>query len=133
MTPKPTKKIPFSGKLIIGFCTCVVLFAISRITPVLRDAQIVLDSLPENQQYSEPTITLSGKAVHAKTMALNGTTITTQPDGTFSHTLLLSPGYNSITFDAVGPLGKNKKQTHALILKELETGSFAVSTLPLQN
>ena len=134
MTPKPKKKISLSGKLIIGFCTFVFLFAVSRITPVLRDAKVMLDSLPENQEYSNPAITLSGKATHAKTLTLNGTPITTAPDGSFDHTILLSPGYNSITFDVVGPLGKNKKQTHALVLKEHDTGSFAVSSIPsLQN
>ncbi len=133
MTPTSKKKIPFSGKLIIGFCTFVFLFAISRITPVLRNAEVSLDSLSENQEYTEPVITLSGKAVHAKEVSLNGTPITTAPDGSFAHTLLLSPGYNSLTFDVIGPLGKNNKQTHAFVLKELATGSFAVSSLPIQN
>lgn len=132
LTPKSQRNI--GKKIAIGTTLFLVgLFVMSRVTPVLRDAHVVLQTLPEQTELTSPILDISGKAIHAKTLSLNGTPIVTMPDGTFKQTVLLSPGYNSLTFDAVGSLGKTKKQTHAIVLKELETGAFAVSSFPIQN
>lgn len=132
LTPKSQRNI--GKKIAIGTTLFLVgLFVMSRVTPVLRDAHVVLQTLPEQTELTSPILDISGKAIHAKTLSLNGTPIVTMPDGTFKQTVLLSPGYNSLTFDTVGSLGKTKKQTHAIVLKELETGAFAVSSFPIQN
>ncbi len=121
-------------KIAIGaLVACIGLFVVSRITPLLQDARVVLSALPEQTELNSPVLHISGKAIHAKTVALNGTPIVTLPDGRFEQTLLLSPGYNSLTFDTTGTLGKLKKQTHAIVLKETDTGEFAVSSFPIQN
>lgn len=109
------------------------IFVTSRILPVFRGAQITLVQIPETMELTSPTIELSGKVTDTKKITLNGTPVFISPQGTFTQKLLLSPGYNSITFDAVDILGKTKKQTHTFVLKELATGSFAVSSLPIQN
>jgi hypothetical protein len=132
LTPKPQKNI-FKKIILGGVIACVGIFAISRIAPLLSDARVVLSNPPEQTGLSSPVITITGKAIHAKSLSLNGTPIITLPDGTFEQTILLSPGYNSLTFDSTGALGTTNKQTHALVLKEIETGSFAVSSFRVQN
>lgn len=111
----------------------VVVFAGSRIVPIIRGSKIHLDSLPQNTEVTDPLISLSGSAIDTRKLSINGTDVALSPTGSFKQTILLHPGYNTITIDASDTIGHNKKQSYAFLLKELDTGTFALSSLPAQN
>jgi hypothetical protein len=121
--------------VITGFVGILVLgtFVASRIVPLLRGSEITLNQLPEKSELTDSKITLSGTAFDTKQLSVNGTIVPLSPTGTFTQTILLHPGYNTITFDSVDTLHKTKKQTYAFLLKETETGTFALSSIPNQN
>lgn len=125
-----SKKIWLIGTTIIS--GLVLAFVVSRIAPIVRGSDIEL-TIPHNSEVSEPVITLSGLAKDTKKLSLNGSPILLSPTGSFERTVLLHPGYNTITLDTVDKIGHTKKQTYAFLLKELPTGTFALSSLPNQN
>ena len=108
-------------------------FVASRIIPIIRGPQITIDALPESSEVSDPVISLSGSASDTQKLTLNGSDVLLSPDGLFTQKILLHPGYNTITFDSVDGLGHTKKKSFAFLLKELDTGTFALSSLPNQN
>jgi len=119
----------------MGTATLVVLvgvFVASRIIPIIRGSEITLN-IPHDSEVSQPIIALSGSAHDTKKLSINGSPILLSPTGTFERTVLLHPGYNTITLDTVDKIGHTKKQSYAFLLKELETGTFALSSLPNQN
>lgn len=115
------------GLLILG------IFIASRIVPVIRGPQISIDTLPQNSEVSDPMISLTGTATDTKKLTINGTEVLLSPAGEFSQKVLLHPGYNTITFDSSDNLGHTKKKSFAFLLKELDSGTFALSSLPDQN
>ncbi len=117
----------WGGVLLVG------LFAISRIIPIIRGPELHINSLANTSEVSNPVIALSGSASDTKSLAMNGTPVALSPTGTFSQTVLLHPGYNTITFDSTDKLGRAKKESFAFLLKELDSGTFAVSSFPAQN
>lgn len=125
-----SKKIWLIGTTIIS--GLVLAFVVSRIAPIVRGSDIEL-TIPHNSEVSEPIIELSGFAKDTKKLSLNGSPIPLSPTGSFERTVLLHPGYNTITLDTVDKIGHTKKQTYAFLLKELPTGTFALSSLPNQN
>jgi hypothetical protein len=125
-----SKKIWLIGTTIIS--GLVLAFVVSRIAPIVRGSDIEL-TIPHNSEVSEPIIALSGLAKDTKKLSLNGSPILLSPTGSFERTVLLHPGYNTITLDTVDKIGHTKKQTYAFLLKELPTGTFALSSLPNQN
>ena len=115
------------GILILGT------FVVSRIIPLIRGSAITLDQLPKQSEVTDSKITLSGTALDTKQLSINGTQIPLSPTGTFTQTILLHPGYNTVTLDSIDTLHKTKKHTYAFLLKETETGTFALSSIPNQN
>ncbi len=108
-------------------------FIVSRIVPIIRGSHITLDTNFQGAEITQPDIVLSGTVSDTKKFSLNGTPIPLSPDGTFSQKVLLQPGYNMITFDTTDTLGKEKKESYALLLQETDTGTFALSSIPNQN
>lgn len=111
----------------------LVTFVTSRIVPLVRGSVIILDTLPEQSEVTDAKIILSGTALDTKQLSMNGTVVPLSPAGTFTETILLHPGYNTITFDGIDTLHNIKKHTYTFVLKETETGTFALSSLPNQN
>lgn len=129
-----TKKNNLWKKGAIGTLILLVLvFAGSRIIPIIRGSIVQLDSLPQNTEVSDPLISLSGKAVDTKKLTINGTDVALSPTGLFKQNILLHPGYNTITIDSSDTIGHNKKKSYAFLLKELDAGTFAVSSFPNKN
>lgn len=134
MNPNSKKQHILSVRsgIIVGM-VCLGVFMSSRIVPIIRGPQINLESIPEHSEVSEPLIKLSGTITHSKKATINGTDLFMTPDGKFNESILLNTGYNAITFQVSDALGHTKEKQYAFVLKENETGTFAVSTLPSQN
>ncbi len=115
------------------FVVVLGVFVTSRIVPILLGPRITLETIPDQSEVSDPVIAISGRATDTRKLTLNGADIALSPTGTFKHTVLLHPGYNTITFDTVDALGHTRKKGYAFLLKELETGTFAVSQIPARN
>ena len=129
-TKRKTKSVWFIGG--ISALALVLIFVGSRILPLVRGAEVAL-TIPKDSEVSQPMIALSGIASDTKKLAVNGSSVPLSPTGAFNWSVLLHPGYNTITIDTVDALNHTKKKSYAFLLKELPTGTFALSTLPSQN
>ncbi len=127
----PKKKINLVKSISAASFVLLAVFVGSRIIPILRGPEIKINTLPQSSELSNAMITLSGTAHDTKKLTLNGTTVALSPSGAFSEKILLLPGYNTITFDTSDRLGHKKTQQYAYVLKENETGTFAVSAFPM--
>jgi hypothetical protein len=60
---------------------------------------------------TDPTTLLTGTAMHAQTLTINGRSTPIDAGGNFSESVALLPGYNVITFSATDPFGKQRTET----------------------
>jgi hypothetical protein len=75
---------------------------------VHRSVRIV--ALPDGSATDAGSLVVSGRAAGA-TVSVQGFTITGAPDGSFSHSVTLAPGYNEIRVDATAQSGKTTSET----------------------
>lgn len=66
----------------------------------LRGPQIILSSPLNGFATTTPLITITGIAVHANTLSINGYKTPIDLEGNFSGQLILAPGYNIMTIAA---------------------------------
>jgi hypothetical protein len=81
--------------------------------------------LPKNNSsVANPLLFVSGVAIHAKELTLQGRPIFIDLDGKFSERLLLSPGYNIIELTARDAQGRQIVKDLAIVYDASSTDSI---------
>lgn len=93
------------------------LVLVSGCAIALRSNHIHVVSLPDGTTTQEGTMLLSGK-VPDSTLKIQGMTITGSPDGSFTHSVVLQPGYNEIRVDATNQHGRTKSEMIRVVRTE---------------
>lgn len=83
---------------------------IAGTTIALRSSRLNVISLPDGATTEEGTVTLSGR-IPDSALKIQGMDITGSPDGSFTHRVVLQPGYNEIRVDATNQYGRTKSET----------------------
>jgi hypothetical protein len=104
-----TKKI-LVWALILLIAAVIIGYALYASHGFIKGPDIIV-STPKETSFSTSTVMISGTAIRAKTLTLNGKVIFVDEKGNFSETLLLSPGYNVETIEAQDKFGRIKKVT----------------------
>lgn len=123
----------------------VVSYSVFALEGIVRGPQIEIltpKSVNESRMryfsYATTTelIEVRGRAINARILMLNDTTIPQNLAGNFSESLLLAPGYNIITLEAKDQYGRTVKKTIEMILlmpKKAEITGATASTTTLIN
>jgi hypothetical protein len=91
--------------ILLVFAVLVVSYGVLRIIPILRGVKITTMQIQDNTS-SENSVEIKGKAMHARSLSINGRAILMDPDGSFTDEVILVGGINKITLEAVDVRGK---------------------------
>lgn len=78
--------------------------------PLLRGPSIVLNLPTETIATSDPYVRIEGSAERITRLLLNGREVVLTEGGSFTEDILLSEGYNELTFLAVDQTGRETTQ-----------------------
>jgi len=127
--PQPKKRYSIQQSLLMITAVALVLFVGTKVYPFVHGPTLLLEELENGTTLHEPKITLSGIAKYTKNISINGVPIELSPDGAFSESIVLAPGYNIITTEAKDRFGSSSDSVYQLVLKENENKTFTLDTL----
>ncbi len=111
-----------------GLFLFIVIYTIFQTKAISRGVDLVISGLADGLALSEDIVKLSGTAVHAKHLLINGKETVIDENDNFSLELALSPGYNIITIEAEDRFKKKTRRVYRVLYEEraedvaLETG-----------
>ena len=105
------------------FFLSIILYAFFRSRDLILGVKIkdvmVNGTLVENYStFSNSIINITGNAVNAIHLTLDGREISINQKGDFTETLALLPGYNIINIEAIDKFGKTDKKDYKLTYKQ---------------
>jgi hypothetical protein len=92
--------------LTISVLCAIVLYGIAQAWPLLRGPSLSIVSPVEGASIQDGIVTVSGKALRAATLTLNGSPILHEENGSFLSTLTLPGGSSIITLIASDRFGR---------------------------
>ena len=99
--------ILFVGILVYGFIE----------SKALRNGvHVEVFGIENGATYTEPLLEISGNALHATSLTVNGQGLPIEESGAWKHQLLLLPGYNIITIVAVDKFKKDDWKQYKVYL-----------------
>ena len=101
-----------------GLFLFIVVYTIFQTKAVSRGVDLAITGLTGGLALSEGIVQLSGKAVHAKHLLINGKETVIDENDNFSLELALSPGYNIITVEAEDRFEKKTKEVYRVLYEE---------------
>ena len=96
----------------------IVGYTYYRTKDLFTGVRLHVSGIVDYESRTDPHIALSGNALHATKLLINGRTIFITKGGDFTEDLLLLPGYNIIDVWAVDKFGKSKEQVFHVNLEE---------------
>lgn len=104
--------------LFSGLFIFIIFYTIIETKTLARGVDIVLTGIQNGQVFEEDLVILSGAAKHANHLTLNGRPIPIDKENNFTEELLLSPGYNIITLEALDRFDKKTLKVYEVFYKE---------------
>ncbi len=109
MTPKSNRQ-----KIRIGIAAVfgVILFsyAFFRAHEVIFGVKVSVSGIVDGGSYASPVLALSGSALHATTLSINGMSVPIDIKGSFQDTIMLQSGYSVVTIIARDKFGKEDEK-----------------------
>lgn len=121
--------------MVIGTCALVFLavggYGYYRSRELLRGPEISVAAPSNGESQAVPLITLRGTASNVARLDLDGNPIFTDAAGRFAETLLLSPGYNVLTFRGEDRFGRSTEKRIEVVYDGPARAPSASSTAAL--
>ena len=119
---KLTLKKVLSTSLAFSLVAIIVFYAYYQSRAVIEGPRINITA-PENAITSTTSLlTITGTAIHAKELTLDGRPIFIDLEGRFFEQLLLSPGYNIIELTAKDAQGREIKKRLEVVYTQPQSG-----------
>lgn len=88
---------------------------------VLFGAPLKVQTTADGATLSGTFMPISGKALHAKMLSINGREVAVDRLGNFNDGILLSPGYNIVEVALKDKFGKEKRTTYHWVVQPATT------------
>lgn len=113
----------YSRKLIIwiliGLGIIVIVgYSVFALKGIVQGPKIEIATPQNGSATTTPLVAIVGRVLRGSTLALNGASSTLDLAGNFKETLLLAPGYNIMTLEAMDRYGRTDKETIEMTLLE---------------
>ncbi len=117
--------------LVLGFA----LFIGRGIYPYIHGPSITVSGITNGATLTDPMIHISGTVLYTKQLLVSGRSLALATDGTFDETILLHPGYNTISVIGQDQFGKTSSKTYELVVKDDSVTNVAMNntTAPINN
>jgi hypothetical protein len=100
--------------LVLGFA----MFVGRGVYPYIHGPNIIIDTISNGATLTDPMVRISGTALYTKQLLVSGRSLALATDGSFDETILLHPGYNTISVIGQDQFGKTSSKTYALVVKD---------------
>ena len=94
----------------------VIGYSVFALKGIVQGPRIVVSAPQNGSSTTTPLIAIIGRVLRGSTITLNGATSTLDLAGNFAETLLLAPGYNIMTLEAMDRYGRSDKKTIEMTL-----------------
>ena len=110
------------SRLIIGITIAaavigVALYLLLQISVLAAPPALDISSPSADQQVSSPQLEIRGKTAPTASVSINNSAIPVNDDGSFSTTLTLNDGLNTVRFEARNRAGKARRVERNILLK----------------
>lgn len=109
--------------LVLGFA----LFVGRGIYPYIHGPSLTIHGISNGSTLTDPMIHISGTALYTKQLLVSGRSLALATDGSFDETILLHPGYNTISVIGQDQFGKTSSKTYALVVKDTSATNVAIN------
>lgn len=117
MTIKPTTIKDINIKTALGIVLGIGFFSLIFFN--MRDrifgVPLKVITAKNGATLSSPFLSITGRSEHARSLTINGRSITVDRKGTFNEEIVLSPGYNIIEISAIDQFGNKKVKTYQVV------------------
>lgn len=97
------------------FFLFIIVYAFFRSSDLIFGVKIRNINITDGAKVTEEVLNIVGNAKNAKNLTLNGREISIDKDGNFTETIVLLPGYNIITVEAMDKFGNTDKKDYKII------------------
>src|SRR3989338_6229666 len=91
--------------LVYVFFFTIIIYTFFHTKNLVFGVKLKINGIENGSSYTSPLLSLTGKAKNAINFTLDGRKIFINKDGDWQDQLLLSPGYNIISFEAQDKFG----------------------------
>jgi hypothetical protein len=112
--------------LLLVLFVFIVFYAHSRTAFLSQGVQLSVDNLENGETIGERVIELTGTAKRAIRLTLNGRELLIDEKGDFSDTLVLSPGFNTLTIEAEDKFDNYKQLDYMLWQNDHTTNTQSI-------
>jgi hypothetical protein len=106
--------------LLGGLFAFIGIYAIFQTKALAKGVDLVIAGITDGEVVGDETIELSGQAIHANFISINGREIVVDKEDKFSEELILSPGLNIITIEAEDKFDKRTSNAYRIFYKETD-------------
>ncbi|MEK7569030.1 MAG: hypothetical protein AAB497_02870 [Patescibacteria group bacterium] len=96
--------------LILAGVALIIGYSYFTLNDFVRGPRIVISSPESGFSTTTPAITIAGRAIHVNNLSINGDPTPFDLEGNFSSRLILAPGYNIMTLEALDRYGRTEKE-----------------------
>ncbi len=117
--------------LLGGLFVFIIGYTIFQTKAISKGVDLEISGLKNGETLMHEQVSLSGKALHANHLLVNGREIVIDKENNFLDELVLSPGYNIITVEARDRFDKKTKETFEVFYAE-PLGNFVETEIEEQ-
>lgn len=98
--------------LVISFFAFIIFYGYTESRGLIDGVKIKISGLSDGASYKDNVIQISGMALRAKELLINGSPTFTEVNGNFNADLVLQNGYNVITVTAIDKFDKKSEEVY---------------------
>lgn len=104
--------------LLVGFFLFIVIYTHSRTAFLSQGANLEVTNISDGEVVYEPTLTITGIALRATKLTINGRELVIDEQGNFTDTLIFAPGLNNVEIIAEDKYGKGDDLKYEILYQE---------------
>lgn len=114
MTKHMTAKTLLRSGSLVLLVVVLLGYSLSRASDLLFGIHLNVLGIRDGQSVTSPTLEVSGEAKHAVGVTIDGHTVSVDTHGLWKDTVVLLPGYNSVTVTAADKFGRKVSNQFAI-------------------
>lgn len=105
----------------------IIIYTVFQTKSLTKGVNLHINGVSDGQVFEGDTLALTGQAIHANHLSINGREILVDKEDRFTEELVLSPGYNIITVEAEDKFKKKTGNTYRVFYKEQSVKATALN------
>lgn len=125
------ERLTLKSGLLLGLGIAVVALIGYNMRDRILGTPLVVATAKDGTTIDTPFLPITGVARHARSLSINGRSVTVDRKGAFTDEVVLSPGYNIVEVSLTDQFGGQKSKTYQIVVNAPQAVA-AVDTNPYQ-